>query len=204
MKKILKKIKKAINNSILCIKYPFLYPRNRFSGKHYTNWKILDKCSKLYKESVEVGSKEEHFKPKIINKKKYYYSKILKWFHDNPMQWIHFIPAKYTELDAMDEGWKKAFGEQMCKEIKEALLKSGKKTLKNYRIAQIKEKWGYLHWYDAFTTKEVQEVINKYEDISAKTCIVCGKPAKWKTLGWVCPYCDDCINGRVVERIDEK
>jgi hypothetical protein len=109
------------------------------------------------------------------------------------MQWFHCIPASHTELDAMDEGWRKAFGLQMCEEIKQALLKSGgRKYLYKYRIMQIKEKWGGLRWYDAWSTKEIMKIISKYEDISYKTCIKCGKPAKWVSKGWICPYCDDC------------
>lgn len=206
MKKILKKIKEAINNSILCIKYPFLYPRNRFTDTHYVNWKFLDYCDKLRKDSVKIGNKENHFKIVIINKPKYYLYKFLKWFHKWPMQLPFCLPLRYTELDAMEKGWRKAFGIQMCKEIKKAIIKSmGIRGLFKYRIMQIKEKWGELCWYDAFTTKEVMEVISKYEDISRKTCIDCGKPAKWKTTGWICPFCDDCIKDKVnVVNIEEE
>lgn len=34
------KIIKPIHSTYLCLKYPFLYPRNRFTGLHYTNWKL--------------------------------------------------------------------------------------------------------------------------------------------------------------------
>ena len=44
----------------------------------------------------------------------------------------------YTELDAMPDGWRKVFGEQMCEEIQNELNKlSGEDKLK-YRILQIK------------------------------------------------------------------
>ena len=29
--------KEILKNTWLCIKYPFLYPRNRVTGEHYTN-----------------------------------------------------------------------------------------------------------------------------------------------------------------------
>ena len=38
----MKKLIKIINSIILCIRFPFLYPRNRFTGKHYNNWKIIE------------------------------------------------------------------------------------------------------------------------------------------------------------------
>ena len=40
--------------------------------------------------------------------------------------WTGKIPEEfnysYTELDAMPDGWRKAFGERMCEEIREALV----------------------------------------------------------------------------------
>lgn len=32
----------------LCIRFPFLYPRNRFSDLHYTNWRLKRKIKELY------------------------------------------------------------------------------------------------------------------------------------------------------------
>jgi len=186
----MKKIKRIINNIKLCIKYPFLYPRNRFTNTHYVNWKFKEWYSKLRKESTHFD--KETFKSTITNRPKYILYKICKWIHDYPMQLFHCIPT-YTELDAMDKGWRKAFGVKMCEEIKQALLKSGgRKDLYKYRIMQIKEKWGGLRWYDAWSTHEIMKIISKYEGISYRTCIECGKPAKWVSKGWICPYCDDC------------
>ena len=98
----------------------------------------------------------------------------------------------YTELDVMPDGWRIAFGEQMCEEIRAELLRVGQ--LDDYRIAQIKEKYGSLRWYDfGCTEKMMQEIIPKYEKLSAHTCIRCGKPATCVSLGWISPFCDDCI-----------
>ena len=101
----------------------------------------------------------------------------------------------WSELDDMPDGWRKAFGEQMCEEIYQALLKNGgKEAVNKYRIIQIKEKGGYLHWYDSNGNTEINKIIRKYEDISEKTCITCGKPATKISLGWISPYCDDCAD----------
>ena len=102
---------------------------------------------------------------------------------------------EYIWLDDMPDGWRNAFGLQMCEELKQALLEEGgKKLLSEYKIVQIKEKFGYLRWYDSWTTKKVQDIIHKYEDLSARTCIQCGKPATRITTGWIAPYCDECID----------
>ena len=97
---------------------------------------------------------------------------------------------EYTLLDEMPKGWRIAFGEQMCEEIREVLIKYD--YLNEYRIVQIKEKFGGLRWYDDGAPKEVFDIINKYEDISYTTCIQCGKPATLITKGWISPFCDDC------------
>lgn len=53
-----------------------------------------------------------------------------------------------------------------------------------------------LRWYDngapegAF--EEINKIIHKYENISERTCIRCGKPATKISLGWISPYCDEC------------
>lgn len=97
----------------------------------------------------------------------------------------------YTELDAMPDGWRKAFGEQMCEEIREELVRVG--YLEKYRIAQIKEKFGSLRWYDfGGTERMLHEIIPKYARLSKRTCIMCGEPATQRSTGWISPYCDAC------------
>ena len=135
---IIKEIKKRINNFIICMKYPFFWPRNVCTGK---------KCSGFF---------------------------------------------SFTELDHIPEGWYKAFGLQMAKEIQECLNKLPKYKRKQYRITQIKEKYGSLVIYTYCTFWELDQIIQKYTKISEKTCVSCGKPAKWISLGYILPYCDDC------------
>jgi len=96
---------------------------------------------------------------------------------------------KFTFLDDMPHGWKIAFGEQMCEELKSALEEDG--VLESYSVLQVKEKFGFLHWYDCGTDK-TNAIIRKYEDISERTCIRCGKPATKMSLGWISPFCEEC------------
>ena len=63
-------------------------------------------------------------------------------------------------------------------------------------LLEIKEKFGGLRWYDNVSTKKVSEIINKYEYISMKTCIVCGEPATYISNGWISPYCDKHIDNK--------
>ena len=259
--------KKLIEATILCIRFPFLYPRNRFTGLHYNNWKILEYYREKqgdawghiyvkYEPSIDkVSEGYRDFVAKIDNKKVKVYQKgkllttykswhilkevswtdkgnlilvpvieenldrlfdtitytknkwlafklrLLSWIHKYPMQLLFFWTT-YTELDAMPNGWRKAFGIKMCKEIRTELLKKGIKALFKYRIIQIKEKYGELRWYDAWTTKEIMGVIAKYEDLSQKICIVCGEKATKRTTGWISPYCDEHVESDFWEPIE--
>ena len=89
------------------------------------------------------------------------------------------------------DGWRKAFGKALCDELKEALKRYG--MLKSYVITDLKEKYGELTIYDDGAPGEVHDIILKYGYISERTCIVCGRRAKYVTRGWVEAYCEDCI-----------
>ena len=111
-------------------------------------------------------------------------------------RWTDEVPEdydySYTELDAMPHGWRIAFGEELCEEIREELIQAD--YLDKYRIAEIKEKYGALCWYDFGCTEKMdREIIPKYAEKSATTCIRCGKPATRITTGWISPYCDNCL-----------
>lgn len=101
-----------------------------------------------------------------------------------------------TWLDDMPRGWRIAFAEDLCKELLPVLEKGN--YVDKYMIAQVKEKFGGLRWYDCGTPEEihdeVQDLISKYEDLSFNTCCLCGKKAAYESTGWICPYCESCAN----------
>lgn len=286
--KFFSKIKDVFNASILCLRFPFLYPRNRFDGKHHCgllsnrSYKLklkarqpiiitgkVDKSNDYFSHNVnffdyhvkldestkqifirtrkteirfdyskiiwdnkfkvlgiklvftiaglpmiqiQVKPIDEtdnnnygftHYREEIVINKWYeFWYKAIEWFDTKVLDKILFFPS-YTELDAMEPGWRKAFGIQMCKEIKNELKKH--KFLYKYRIVQIKEKFGGLRWYDARVPKDskVLNIINKYEQVSYKTCGICGKPATKISKGWIYPYCDDCIGDKQFTEIKD-
>lgn len=197
---------KWVPATILCIRFPFLYPRNRFSDKHYTNWKLRDKMKEAWERGYEYvgepGSLENPYRQVVKDWRWVFLGK----FYDvleNILGIFHFIPY-YTELISMPEGWKRAFGIQMCKEIKRALLEEGgRKKLRGYRINDIKEKWGSLAWYSRNGCEEVTKIIEKYGYISYRTCINCGRSADYITSGWITPYCKKCIPQEKIESADK-
>lgn len=109
---------------------------------------------------------------------------------------------KYTFYDNIPQGWRKAFGMKMLKELKEILNKAH--YLDDYRVVQVKEKFGTLRWYDNGAPEDIYtELINwnsKYEALSALTCIDCGEPAIGMTTGWINPVCEKHAEGHKIER----
>ena len=175
-----------------CLKYPFLYPRNRFTDKHYNDWNLHDKIEALYTESYKTEVSLNKVERKCINRKKAIVYHVLKFWYDYPLQWFNCIP-EYTEWRVVEKGWKEAFGEDILKELKEAMLKDGGlKYLYSVRILQIKEKWGRLNIYLNKYGDNTMKVLKKYENLSWRICIDCGKPVVGYTKGYVCPYCMDC------------
>lgn len=223
MKSLFRKISNIIESSILCIRFPFLYPRNVYTGEHYNNWKISNYINTLYCKYKVYSCKDNSYDEVLSSKTKvyrlekstesgwctyyknwwsYYYIKFIEGFHSF-LGIFHIIPT-YTILDWMPEGWRKAFGIQLCKDIKRALLKNGRKALLNYRIFDVKEKYGSLRWDDSGATVEVTKILHKYEYISARTCIVCGELADVYTPieYWLSPYCDKHAPTRSTYLID--
>ena len=118
---------------------------------------------------------------------------VLDWIEKYPYQLFHILPT-YTWYDAIPTGWRKAFGLQLCKEIKIALKQTGgRKAIREFRITDVKEKWGSLSIYTGGAPDEVHKILAKYEYISLRTCIRCGKTAYGLTEGWVSPLCEDCF-----------
>ena len=129
----------------------------------------------------------------VTDKWKHTIISVLDWIEKYPYQLLHILPT-YTWYDAIPEGWRKAFGLQLCKEIKTALKQTGgNKAIRDFRITDIKEKWGSLSIYTGGAPREVEKIIEKYEYISLRTCIRCGKTAYGLTEGWVSPLCEDCF-----------
>lgn len=104
----------------------------------------------------------------------------------------------YTWLDNLPDGWRSAFGEQLCKDIQEVLDKYNCEMF----IMDIKEKYGEMRFYfmlsndDAYG--EVLDVIERYREISRVTCLYCGKPADYVTTGWITPICKHCAKNKKI------
>jgi len=86
------------------------------------------------------------------------------------------------------DGWHDLI-EKMMEEI--SALK-----LEGFYFTQIKEKFGTLRVYTNYYNEEVEAIIQKYEDISAVTCEVCGKPGTINDGGWLQVRCEEHKDAR--------
>ena len=102
-----------------------------------------------------------------------------------------FLGYDFTLYDIIPKGWRIAFGKQLCRDLKKALKKD--KQLKEFRFSDIKEKYGRLCLYHFGAGENTFEVLRKYEDLSCKYCVNCGKPAKYKITGWIEYLCEECV-----------
>ena len=99
-------------------------------------------------------------------------------------------------LDSIPIGWKIAFGVPMCEDIKKEIKD---KHIKKYKIHDMKEKFGHLMVY---ATHDL-DCIDKYKDVSKRTCIICGKNAKMTCIsGYINPICIDCFPSMRVKKSD--
>lgn len=149
------KFKKILKSTLLCLRYPYLYPRNRFTGLHHTNWKLHDymegwrEPQKAYKneDGVFVQPKpiiHDGIRQKAIETTfhtdgppdKPYYStkrilsvKYLLWYWAccvyREIDQLFHCLPSRTEWEALDFGWQVAFGEQLLEELDAAIHKSG-------------------------------------------------------------------------------
>lgn len=111
----------------------------------------------------------------------------------DPYQEKDWNDYNWTWMDDVPDGWRIAFGEQMCDEIQKALEKAD--FVDKYRIVQVKEKFGGLRWYTDGVpiNSKLDDIARKYERISEEICVECGRPATYRTTGWICPYCDEHV-----------
>lgn len=110
----------------------------------------------------------------------------------------------YTEIDTAEipQGWKDLFLDY-CVEIAPILEKAN--NLENFRFLQVKEKYGslciYKYGVENEIADEIDEIENKYVKKSKVTCCICGQPGKMTYSSWICPFCKNCWESNIHNRI---
>ena len=108
-----------------------------------------------------------------------------------------FIVGEYD----LPEGWMELFL-QCCEDLKEPLVKAD--YLDKFRFSELKEKYGSMRMYTFTAPAEVQDILSKYEFLSAQVCCECGKPAVAMTTDWICPYCEEHVPGGIENVVSDE
>ena len=68
--------------------------------------------------------------------------------------------------------------------------------IKDFQVVQIKEKFGGLRFYVSHGNEEIHTLIQEAEELSFKTCEVCGEPGQLRGGGWLKTLCGKHHNER--------
>jgi hypothetical protein len=71
-----------------------------------------------------------------------------------------------------------------------------------FGVVQVKEKFGGLRYYTNYYTKEIQDIIDEYENKSYDVCEVCGQPGEIRNLPWIRTLCQKHYVDKVVKARD--
>lgn len=87
----------------------------------------------------------------------------------------------------------------LCRKL-ELHLRADPELKKQFRVLQVKEKYGTLRFYTSVYNTRIEDMITEAEDLSEKTCEQCGKPGEMREVdGWYFVACDECANLRSSE-----
>ena len=93
----------------------------------------------------------------------------------------------YDWIEKLPEGWWK---------LARAMIYECESIYPEWEITDLKEKWGAIRCCDngvpSTLRNKIDEILDQYENLSSKTCCICGKPATKFSTGWIRPYCDNC------------
>lgn len=106
---------------------------------------------------------------------------------------INGTPMKSTFWMSIPKGWRWKFGWKFCFELKKAIHNSGYEC-DEFHITDVKEKFGCLDVSFDHYTNNIIDIIEKYTNLSYRTCIECGADAEGHTISWILPMCMACFN----------
>jgi len=109
--------------------------------------------------------------------------------------WTDKVPDNYdySYIDwGWNVGWDRAFGDMFMKELGAAIEEEGIRD--QFRILQLKEKYGRLECYISGGTEKIHRIIDKYSYLSENICVGCGKiNVSMINDGWYSPLCYKCF-----------
>lgn len=120
----------------------------------------------------------------------FYFIMSVKYFFTNKLRAVKLLPAeikrakffKYSVWNRMKFSFLLLKWYRPCRRF----------VLSHPRALQVKEKFGSLRFYMTSNTDEIDDLIDKAEEKSYKTCEECGCPGKLRNGGWMTTLCDSC------------
>ena len=105
--------------------------------------------------------------------------------------WLYPYPNDNgTLLDTLPSGWRDLILD-LCAELRVLLDKYD--LVDKYRVAEAKEKWFMLRWYDYLTDgsempQDIVDLVIRYEEQSQYVCMLCGGDKRSTE-----PCCTSCM-----------
>ena len=118
------------------------------------------------------------------------------------------FPTEEEMYEALNPYWNDSFGYYLPHQGWWPIVLDTHRQLKvisnEYRIHQIKEKFGGLRYYFSMPDQEcydkAQEIIKEAEVRAAGTCEYCGGPGKLRCIGrWYHTTCDSCSLNDIIK-----
>lgn len=124
----------------------------------------------------------------------------VSWLAEGKDDWLRVSnPFESSALEDMPRGWDQRFGLDIAEDIRTILssAKDPKAAFADYEVAQIKEKFGTLRWYDSSPEgmgHHLLDLASVYEAISEQCCATCGSfdEVLITTRGYIIPECMSC------------
>lgn len=122
------------------------------------------------------------------------------WISDQKVQ----FDINTEEMNDLPKGWVKSF----VPKFKDDLFNVLGGFAEDFIVTQCKEKYGSMRLYWAWKSRtynddellclselceSINNIVDKYSNISYKTCVVCGDEAEEYSKCWVLPFCSYCF-----------
>ena len=208
---------KAFNKELIN-KYPWLLPRNRWTGEVVTGysydyteldsmpngWRVAfgdQMIEEIHQQLVKFDFVDK-FRIAQIKEKwgglRFYYeaTPVGKLSEDytsftrkgNETLKVDWDVENYCLREDYSEHYISYFDRDKAGMTSEEIDEYNKDAIHHYRLYKILEKC------------TIQDIIEKYENLSFNICIGCGKPAEWVSKGWVSPFCTGCANKMINDK----
>lgn len=112
------------------------------------------------------------------------------------MDWLPILLEKHPRIflgkepswSDLPEGWYKLL-DALCSAIESSMTAE---QLRDFRVTQVKEKFGGLRFYYSGGNEMTEELIESAEIRSESICMECGDAGERRSGGWVITMCNFC------------